>query len=131
MSGASDDEVLRGASVTVHLCGRPYRFDEPPRRQARSMMAGALDIHPLIASGSQSDQLRAADKMVEWLMLWCEPMRRDRAIVENAEEDQIAAAFGAVMEMLTVPFARTAERLARERADSAGEGRTSTQTPAP
>ena len=131
MSGASDNEVLRGASVTVHLCGRPYRFDEPPRRQARAMMAGALDIQGLTVSTSQSDQLRAADKMVEWLMLWCEPMRRDRAVVENEEEDRIAKAFVAVVEMLTIPFTRTAERLAREKADSAGEGQTSTQTPAP
>ena len=116
---ATDAEILAGDSVTVTLCGAEFVYPEPVRRQARAMLAGLIPLQAEAASADPAVKIAAITKMLDWLAMWCEPLRKRRDILDSADEIEIAVAFNAVAGLVTRPFVALAEKMIAARAEQA------------
>jgi len=125
----TDLEIMQGASVTVTLCGKPYTFAEPPRRQGRAMLCEILEIAPDIANTTPAAKLRAVDKCLDFLYRWNTATRADRATLDaKATEREISEAFNKVAKMVSAPFAALAAEM-QAAAVAEPDGETNTPNP--
>ena len=125
----TDLEIMQGASVTVTLCGKPYTFAEPPRRQGRAMLCEIMEISPALADPAPASRLRAVDKCLDFLYRWSAEAKKNReAIDAGADEKEICEAFNAVAEMVSAPFVRQAAEM-QAAAVAEPDGETNTPNP--
>lgn len=104
----TDAEILAGAVVTVNLGGEVFEYREPTRRQARAMLCELIPLQEKAQSADPVERLKLVDAMLDWLARWCEPLRKNKAVMDGALENEIGAAFNAVAEMVTRPFVQLA-----------------------
>lgn len=104
----TDAEILAGAVVTVSLGGEVFEYSEPTRRQARAMLCELIPLQEKAQSADPVERLKLVDAMLDWLARWCEPLRKNKTVMDGALENEIGAAFNAVAEMVTRPFVRLA-----------------------
>lgn len=104
----TDAEILAGAVVTVSLGGEVFEYKEPTRRQARAMLCELIPLQEKAKSADPVERLKLVDAMLDWLARWCEPLRKNKDVLDGALENEISAAFNAVAEMVTRPFVQLA-----------------------
>lgn len=124
----TDAEILAGAVVTVSLGGEVFEYREPTRRQARAMLCELIPLQEKAKSADPVERLKLVDAMLDWLARWCEPLRKNKDVMDGAIETEIGAAFNAVAEMVTRPFVQLAMEI---RADAEQSQQENTTSPPP
>ena len=134
----TDAEILENAPVNIELAGRSYPFAEPGKRRGRGLLRSMLQIVEDfpglgdIAEGAgdetepeaeediktprepttkeAAEMLGAVDAILDFLYQAIPAAGEDRKhIDDNAGEDEIGAAFEAVVEVVQRPFENSPE----------------------
>ena len=121
----TDAEILAGACVTVSLCGVDFEYKEPTRRQARAMLCELIPLQEKAQSTDPVERLKLVDAMLDWLARWCEPLRKNKDVLDGAIETEISTAFNTVAEMVTRPFVLLAMQIRADAGQSQQENTTS------
>ncbi len=115
-------DVFERQRLTVTLCGRDYVWEEPVRRVSRAWVRDLMAIQEKTV-GKTDDTLAmlgVVDDCLEYFYTHHKGMAADRAVLDNAGEQEIGEAFAALAEFVARPFANAAAAM------DAGDGSTST-----
>jgi hypothetical protein len=129
-------DVFEKKSVTVTLCGRDYVWEEPVRRVSRAWMRDLVSIKAKVPEEVEDDAdadslvniekhmvlMEVIDDVLDFFYKHHAGMAADRAVLDNAGEQEISEAFAALAEFVARPFANAA---------AAGDADGSTSMPSP
>ena len=116
-----DGEVLANEPVAIRLAGMEFDFCEPPRRRARGLVRGLLDIftkYPYLQDSESlgeidvlknpdvgSQMLRSVDDLLDFLYMAIPNAGQKRTYIDDhADMEEIVEAFGVVSEVIMRPF---------------------------
>ena len=122
----TDGEVLANEGVTVRLAGIEFEFAEPPRRRARQLVAGLLDIftqYPYLQDAKSIAELdvsknpavgkqmiNSVDALLDFLyMAIPEAGQKRKYIDDHAGMEEIVEAFAPVSDVIMRPFLSASE----------------------
>lgn len=123
----TDGEVLANEGVVVRLAGMEFLCPEPPRRRSRGLVVEMLDIFTRYPGLDKLDLanieteigtnpalgkmlLKALDEFLDFIYMAIPEAGKARKIIDdNADEEEIGTAFGAVAEVIMRPFGNAPE----------------------
>jgi len=114
MSETNDSAIIEGRELQLELGGKTYVWREPVRRVLRKMLRGLIAIDKLRDGRSINDPeylLDLVDAALDFFYAHHEGMSRDRASLDNCDEDEVAKALEAVAAFLQLPLERMRKRV--------------------